>query len=237
MHAFLHQPQPLQHAEAVLLVDDRQAQPLELHVLFEQRVRPHHHLHQPLRHQLLQLRFLARAGRPGQQQRHVSDLGQNLLEVEVVLRRQDLGGREHGGLVAVFHRDHGRLGRHDGLAAAHVALQQAIHGTRLLHIVGDLLEHALLRPGGLERQHGLDLLAHPAGAARKRCPAVCAPCRACSATPHSSQKNSSKIRRNCAGERKAFSSRRSLSGGGKCVWRMAVERSGSFRRAMSCGGS
>ena len=42
-----------------------------------------------------------------------------------------------------------------------------------------------------------------------------------SATPHSSQKNSSKIRRNCAGGRKAFSSRRSLFGGGKCRCRAA----------------
>ena len=37
---FLHQQRlPLLHAEAMLLVDDRQAQPLELHVGFEQRVR------------------------------------------------------------------------------------------------------------------------------------------------------------------------------------------------------
>ena len=34
-------------------------------------------------------------------------------------------------------------------------------------------------------------------------------------SPHSSQKNSSKISRHCAGVRKAFSSRRSAPGGGK----------------------
>ena len=46
------------------------------------------------------------------------------------------------------------------------------------------------------------------------------------ATPHSSQKNSSKISRCCAGVRKLLSRRRSESGGGKCVSRMAVARSG-----------
>jgi ATP-dependent DNA helicase RecG len=49
-----------------------------------------------------------------------------------------------------------------------------------------------------------------------------------SATPHSSQKNSSKIRRNCAGERKALSNRRSESAGGKWVSRSAVQRSGNL---------
>ena len=57
-----------------------------------------------------------------------------------------------------------------------------------------------------------------------------------SATPHSSQKNSSKIRRNCAGERKALSRRRSESGGGKCVSRMAVQRSGILSRRRMCSG-
>ena len=55
------------------------------------------------------------------------------------------------------------------------------------------------------------------------------------ATPHSNQKNSSKISRNCAGDRKAFNRRRSQSGGGKCVLRSAVHRSGilSWRRMSS----
>ena len=49
--------------------------------------------------------------------------------------------------------------------------------------------------------------------------------------PHSSQKNSSKINRNCAGERKAFSKRKSVPGSGKCSARMEVQRSGSLRLA------
>ena len=58
-----------------------------------------------------------------------------------------------------------------------------------------------------------------------------------SATPHSSQKNSSKIRRNCACVRKVLSRRRSLSTGGKWVWRMAVQRSGIPSRSSRKRGS
>ena len=57
MHALLHQLEPLHHTEAVLLVDDHQAQLLELDILLEQRVRADHHLHQPFRDQLLDLRL------------------------------------------------------------------------------------------------------------------------------------------------------------------------------------
>ena len=76
-----------------------------------------------------------------------------------MLRGQDFGGREHRHLIAVLDGDDGGFGGHDGLAAAHVALQQAVHRMRRGHIVGDLLEHALLRARRLERQHGFHALA------------------------------------------------------------------------------
>ncbi len=59
MHAFLHESEPLEDAEAMLLVDDREPEPLELHVFFEQRVRAHHHVREPFRRQFLELRFFA----------------------------------------------------------------------------------------------------------------------------------------------------------------------------------
>ncbi len=80
-----------------------------------------------------------------------------------MLRGQDFGGREHGHLVAVLDGDDGGFRGNDGLAAAHVALQQTVHGARLAHVVHNLLDDALLRLGGLERQHGLDALAHLVG--------------------------------------------------------------------------
>ena len=61
-------------------------------------------------------------------------------------------------------------------------------------------------------------------------------CECFSAMPVSSQKNSSKIRRYCAAERKLLSSRRSVSGAGKCTSRIADSRLGSrSRRRMSSG--
>ena len=60
VHALLHQPQPLQHAEAMLLVDDGEAQLLELDVLLEQRVRADDDVHQALGQQFLELHLLAR---------------------------------------------------------------------------------------------------------------------------------------------------------------------------------
>ncbi len=55
--------------------------------------------------------------------------------------------------------------------------------------------------------------------------------------PHSSQKNSSKINRYCAGARNAFSTRKSAFGGGKCSSRMAVQRSGNFSCTRMCSGN
>ena len=191
---------------------------LKLHVFFKQRVRPDDYVRQPFRHQLLELRFLAAGERPGEQRHHISQLRENLLEVNRVLRRQDFRGREHRHLVPVFDGDHRRFRRHDGLAAAHVALQQPVHGPRLLHVVRDLLDTRFCAPVGLNgsmaltrsRTRLVDLEGDP-GSVRALA--------RFSAMPHSSQKNSSKISRNCAGVRNAFSSRRSASGGGKCVSR------------------
>src|SRR6267143_547810 len=45
------------------------------------------------------------------------------------------------------------------------------------------------------------------------------------ASPHSSQKNSSRISRKCAGERKLLSRRKSAPSEGKCASRIAVQRS------------
>ena len=46
---FCTQAETLHHAEAMLLVDDREAELLELDILFEQRVRADHHMRPVLR--------------------------------------------------------------------------------------------------------------------------------------------------------------------------------------------
>ena len=148
--ALARKAEALEDAETVLLVDDGEAEALELDVLFEDRVGADHDVHEALGDQLLELLLLAAREGSGEQNGDVTELLEDALEIVFVLVGEDLGGREHGDLVAVLDGDDGRLGGHDGLAAADVALEQAVHRTRLLHIVGDLLDDALLGVGGLE---------------------------------------------------------------------------------------
>ena len=56
---------------------------------------------------------------------------------DVVLSSQDSGGDQNGALFAVKHALHGGAEGHLGLAEAHVAAEQAVHGARGLHIALD----------------------------------------------------------------------------------------------------
>jgi hypothetical protein len=64
-------------------------------------------------------------------------------------------GHEHR-LIAVRHGQQHRIDGHDGLAAAHVALQQAVHGQGLAHVAGDLGNRLLLPGRQLEGQEPAD---------------------------------------------------------------------------------
>ena len=58
----------------------------------------------------------------------------------VVLPGQDGGGHQNGALLAVGDALEGRPQGHLGLAEAHVAAQQPVHGGLALHVVLDLLD-------------------------------------------------------------------------------------------------
>ena len=160
MHSFVRQAEPLHHAEAMLFVDHGQTKPAEFDIFFEQCVRAHRHVHQALRQQLLELRLFPIAERTGKQHGDVIQLPEQRLQIQEMLGSQYFGGREHGHLVSVLDGDHRRFCRHDGLAAAHVALQQTVHGARRGHVTRNLAQHAFLRAGGLEWQHLLDAFPH-----------------------------------------------------------------------------
>ena len=150
----------------MLLVDDRQAQLLKLHLLLDDGVRAHHQRRLAAcdggQHLAARLLLLA-AGEPGhalaarlQQRREpVDQLGE-------VLLGQDFGGRHQCALPAGVDGDAGRQRGHHRLAAAHVALQQAVHGLHAAQVARNLFAHAALRAGELERQHGQQLLVHAA---------------------------------------------------------------------------
>lgn len=70
--------------------------------------------------------------------------------VLIMLFGEDLGGGHEGGLPAGLNRDeHGGEG-HDGFAAAHVAVEQTVHGNGIGHVLTDFVETAKLGGGEVE---------------------------------------------------------------------------------------
>ncbi len=65
------------------------------------------------------------------------EIGEPLPERAVVLLSQDGGGDQNHDLFAVQRRLEGRPQRHLGLAVAHVAAEEPVHGLRGLHVVLD----------------------------------------------------------------------------------------------------
>ena len=73
-------------------------------------------------------------------------------ELSRVLLGEDLSRRHHGGLVIGVRCGEAGDGGNDGLAAADIALQQALHRMRLHQISQHLVHRARLRAGQLEWQ-------------------------------------------------------------------------------------
>ncbi len=85
---------------------------------------------------------------------------EQLARGQEMLRGENLRGRHQGSLVAVFHGHEHGLKRDNRLARAHIALQQAAHGTGLAHVGDDFAERPLLRGRGMEGKHLADGFAH-----------------------------------------------------------------------------
>ena len=132
------------HTKAVLLVDDGQAQVLEHHLALDQRVGAHHDLHGPIGQTcvyLLSLRDLGGTCQKGEVDVHVFQL---FLKRGKMLCGQDFSGRHQAGLETVVQgQEHHHKGD-DGLAAAHIALQQAVHLMARAQVFPDFLDDPLL---------------------------------------------------------------------------------------------
>ena len=153
---------PLPHAELVLLVDHHQAELGEADVFLQDGLRADDQVDPSggdfFQHGGPQL------GRHAAGQFRAADLaaGQEPPDREGMLPGEDFrGGHEHG-LVSVGHGQQHRVQGHDRLAAAHVALQEAVHRPRPAHVgpdLGDRLPLALRsarrgRGGGCGRRSG-----------------------------------------------------------------------------------
>ena len=113
----------LQHAEAMLLVDDRQAQCAEGDGALDERMRADHQLRGARGELGADLAPRRGRRRAGQQPRPKPRPVEQPTNVEKVLLGQDFRRRHEGHLQIVFHCDQRRQQRHDGLARANVSLQ------------------------------------------------------------------------------------------------------------------
>jgi hypothetical protein len=149
-------------AEALLLVDDQQAQVLEADVAGEQAVGADDDVDAPLT-QPLDRRLGVRRGLEAAEPLHRDgEAGVPLGEGVQVLLGEQRGGGEHGDLLAVLHRLEGGADRDLRLAVADVAEDEPVHGDRLLHVLLDVLDGGEL-VGGLDELEGILELALPGG--------------------------------------------------------------------------
>ena len=136
----------VRHPEALLLVDDQQAELLELHVLGQQPVRADDDVDAAVRQALHHLALLGRGEEAAQELDPDRIRREALGEGLGVLARQERRRDQDGRLRPVLHRLEDGPDRHLGLAEADVAADQAVHRPRLLHVgldVGDGLELVL----------------------------------------------------------------------------------------------
>ena len=140
------QRQTLRNPKTVLFIDDHQPQPGVIHSSLNQRMRPYNQLRIGCRSFLLRAFGLAAqtAAQPGQAhpQRH-----QPASQLLVMLFGENLRRCHEGHLPASSHCLAGRQRRNNGLASAHITLQQPLHRIGLGQIGGDLRHCALLRAG------------------------------------------------------------------------------------------
>src|SRR5579872_6064502 len=109
---------------------------------------------------LERLRFVAEFHSADKQFNGVARCRKNASRRKVMLHGENFRGRHQRDLIAIFDDDCCSLERHDCLAAAYVALEQAVHRRRFFEIPDNLGKHALLRPRRLEGKNALESLAN-----------------------------------------------------------------------------
>ena len=135
---FSRQRQALVHAEAMLLVHDREAEVAEFHVVLEQRMGADQNVDVAEPKPFEDVAAFAAALAAGQDRDLDAGRGGERRDGAVVLPRQDFGRRHQRRLPAAFDDGRGGEQRHHGLARADVALQQPQHPLGLGQVGGDV---------------------------------------------------------------------------------------------------
>ena len=128
----------------MLLIDDGQAQVLEHHLALNQRVGADHDLHRAVGQTSIELPSLPYFGGTRQQGEVDIHVLQLLLQGGKMLCGQDFSRCHEAGLETIVQgQEHHHKGN-DGLAAAHVTLQQAVHLMARTQVLSDFLDDTLL---------------------------------------------------------------------------------------------
>ena len=154
-------------AEALLLVDDEQAEVLELEIFRQHGMGADEDVDLS-GGGLLQDRGSLLRGAEARE--HLDDDGEvceAALEALEVLEGEDRSGREYGDLLAVLHGLEGGAHGDLGLAVTDIAAEQAVHGLRGLHVVLDVGDGGDLVFGLVEVEGVVELALHVA-VGRKR---------------------------------------------------------------------
>ena len=142
----------LAHAEAMLFVDDDQAQVVEGDAGAEQAVGTDHDVHLAGRQAVGDRGDLAVRAHAGHGLDVHRPVGEAVAEGLVVLLREERCRRQHGDLPAGRHGHEGGAHGDLGLAETHVAADQPVGGPLRTEVLDDGVDGGLLVGGGLERE-------------------------------------------------------------------------------------
>ena len=152
--ALAAQGRPLAHAEAVLLVGNDQPQIGKPGGIRQQGVGANDQARFPLGNALPAEGFFLGGQGTGQQLYPDAQRRKQLPQRGKVLLRQNFRRGHQGTLAAVANGQECRCCGHHGLAAAHVSLDQPVHGNAQGHIPADVLNGPLLGTGQGKGQGG-----------------------------------------------------------------------------------
>ena len=147
----------LRHAEALLFVDDHQAQVVEFHVLGYQPVGAHQ-IHTAPLHPAKDLVLLLGGAEPGEQFHVHREALHSAKDGLVMLPGKDGGRHQDGALLPGGDTLERRSQGHLGFAESHVAAQQPIHGYVPFHVVLDLIDTPQLVLGLIKGEVGFKIV-------------------------------------------------------------------------------
>ncbi len=145
------------HAEAVFLVDDDQPQLRKDDIVAQQAMRPDHDVDRSLGDLGEDGRLFLRRLEARDDGDADGKVGESFGEGAEMLLGEDRGGDEHRDLSPALDRLERRANGDLGLAVAHVADEEAIHGARLLHVALHVGRRLALVGRVLEEEGALDL--------------------------------------------------------------------------------